>query len=58
MKKEKYFAVRKKPIFFCQFLNFEVTFMRLEWTKNKSSTTYRALKTIRVNGKNKTVVVY
>ena len=32
--------------------------MRLEWTKNKSSTTYRALKTIRVNGKNKTVVVY
>ena len=31
--------------------------MRLGWTKNKNSTTYRAVKTIRVNGKNKTLVV-
>ena len=31
--------------------------MRLGWTKNKNSTTYRALKTIRVAGKNRTLVV-
>ena len=31
--------------------------MRLGWTNNKNSTTYRAVKTIRVNGKNKTLVV-
>lgn len=31
--------------------------MRLGWTKNKNSTTYRAVKTIRVNGKNKTLPV-
>lgn len=31
--------------------------MRLGWTKNKNSTTYRALKTIRVDGKNKTLVI-
>ncbi len=31
--------------------------MRLGWTKNKNSTTYRALKTIRVDGKNRTLVV-
>ena len=31
--------------------------MRLGWTKNKNSTTYRAVKTIRVNGKNQTLVV-
>lgn len=30
--------------------------MRLGWTNNKNSTTYRAVKTIRVNGKNKTLV--
>ena len=31
--------------------------MRLGWTENKNSTTYRALKTIRVNGKNKTLPI-
>ena len=31
--------------------------MRLGWTKSKYSTTYRAVKTIRVNGKNKTQIV-
>lgn len=31
--------------------------MRLGWTKNKNSTTYRAVKTVRVNGKNKTLPV-
>ena len=31
--------------------------MRLGWTANKSSTTYRAVKTIRVNGKNKTLPI-
>ena len=31
--------------------------MRLGWTKNKNSTTYRALKTIRVDGKNQTLVI-
>lgn len=31
--------------------------MRLGWTSNKNSVTYRALKTVRVNGKNKTLVV-
>ncbi len=31
--------------------------MRLGWTTNKSSTTYRAVKTIRVNGKNKTLLI-
>lgn len=31
--------------------------MRLGWTKGKYSTTYRAVKTTRVNGKNKTIVV-
>lgn len=31
--------------------------MRLGWTKTKYSTTYRALKTIRVGGKNKTIIV-
>ena len=31
--------------------------MRLGWTKNKYSTTYRAVKTIRVDGKNKTLPV-
>ena len=31
--------------------------MRLGWTKNKNSTTYRAVKTIRVDGKNKTLPV-
>ncbi len=31
--------------------------MRLGWTKNKNSTTYRALKTIRVDGKNRTLVI-
>ena len=31
--------------------------MRLGWTKNKNSTTYRAAKTIRVNGKNQTLVI-
>ncbi len=31
--------------------------MRLGWTTGKYSTTYRAVKTIRVNGKNKTLIV-
>ncbi len=31
--------------------------MRLGWTKNKNSITYRAVKTIRVNGKNKTMLI-
>ena len=31
--------------------------MRLGWTKNKYSVTYRAVKTIRVDGKNKTLIV-
>ena len=31
--------------------------MRLGWTKNNNSTTYRAVKTIRVNGKNQTLVI-
>lgn len=31
--------------------------MRLGWTTGKYSTTYRAVKTIRVNGKNKTIIV-
>lgn len=31
--------------------------MRLGWTTNKNSVTYRAVKTIRVNGKNKTLLV-
>ena len=31
--------------------------MRLGWTTNKNSTTYRAIKTIRVDGKNKTITV-
>lgn len=31
--------------------------MRLGWTKNKNSITYRAVKTIRVNGKNKTLPI-
>ena len=31
--------------------------MRLGWTKNKNSITYRAVKTIRVNGVNKTLPV-
>ncbi|MDL2302422.1 transposase, partial [Lachnospiraceae bacterium OttesenSCG-928-D06] len=31
--------------------------MRLGWTTGKYSTTYRAVKTIRVNGKNKTMIV-
>lgn len=31
--------------------------MRLGWTKNKNSTTYRAVKTIRVDGENKTLVI-
>lgn len=31
--------------------------MRLGWTTNKTSTTYRAIKTIRVGGKNKTLSV-
>lgn len=31
--------------------------MRLGWTKNKNSTTYRAVKTVRVNGKNKTLPI-
>ena len=29
--------------------------MRLGWTKNKNSTTYRVVKTILVDGKNKTL---
>lgn len=36
---------------------FEVIFMRLGWTTGKYSTTYRAVKTIRVDGKNKTLIV-
>lgn len=35
----------------------EVIHMRLGWTTSKYSTTYRAVKTIRVNGKNKTQIV-
>lgn len=31
--------------------------MRLGWTKNKNSITYRAVKTIRVDGKNQTMIV-
>ena len=31
--------------------------MRLGWTTGKYSTTYRAVKTVRVNGKNKTLIV-
>lgn len=31
--------------------------MRLGWTKNKNSTTFRAVKTIRVDGRNKTLTV-
>ena len=31
--------------------------MRLGWTKNKNSTTYRAVKTVRVDGKNKTLPI-
>lgn len=31
--------------------------MRLGWTKNKNSITYRAVKTIRVDGKNQTMVI-
>ena len=31
--------------------------MRLGWTSNKNSVTYRALETVRVNGKNKTLLV-
>lgn len=31
--------------------------MRLGWTKNKNSITYRAVKTIRVDGKNKTLPI-
>lgn len=31
--------------------------MRLGWTTKKNSITYRAIKTIRVNGKNKTLIV-
>ena len=31
--------------------------MRLGWTKNKNSTTYRAVKTIRVDGTNRTLAV-
>ena len=31
--------------------------MRLGWTKNKNSTTYRAVKTIRADGKNKTLPI-
>lgn len=31
--------------------------MRLGWTKNKNSITYRVVKTIRVNGKNKTLSI-
>lgn len=31
--------------------------MRLGWTKNKNSITYRVVKTIRVNGKNKTLPI-
>ena len=35
----------------------EVNIMRLGWSTNKYSTTYRAVKTIRVDGKNKTMIV-
>ena len=31
--------------------------MRLGWTTSKYSITYRAVKTIRINGKNKTQIV-
>ena len=31
--------------------------MRLGWTKNKNSITYRAIKTIRADGKNKTLSI-
>ena len=31
--------------------------MRLGWTTNKNSVTYRVIKTIRVNGKNKTITI-
>lgn len=31
--------------------------MRLGWTKNKNSTTYRALKTVRIDGRNKTLLI-
>ena len=31
--------------------------MRLGWTTSKYSTTYRAVKTIRVNGRNKTQII-
>ena len=31
--------------------------MRLGWTKNRNSTTYRAVKTVRVDGKNKTLPI-
>ncbi len=31
--------------------------MRLGWTTGKYSTTYRAIKTVRINGKNKTQIV-
>lgn len=31
--------------------------MRLGWTTSKYSTTYRAVKTVRINGKNKTMIV-
>ena len=31
--------------------------MRLGWTTGKYSTTYRAVKTVRINGKNKTLIV-
>lgn len=32
-------------------------FLRLGWTKNKNSITYHAVKTIRVDGKNQTMIV-
>lgn len=31
--------------------------MRLGWTTSKYSITYRAVKTVRINGKNKTMIV-
>ena len=31
--------------------------MRLGWTTGKYSITYRAVKTVRINGKNKTLIV-
>lgn len=31
--------------------------MRLGWTTGKYSTTYRVVKTVRINGKNKTQIV-